>query len=78
MTQETLEKAIELKYELDSTFEILEVMADEKSNWWSFITAKTRADNNGYRLVLTDRLRKKFKETVEELNIELKKEIEAL
>ena len=78
MKQETLEKAIELKKELDITFEILEVMDKEKSHWWSFITPDTKSDNDGYGLFLTNRLRKKFKEAVEELNVELKKEIEAL
>ena len=78
MKQETLEKAIDLKKELDRTIEILGAMDKESSHWWSFVTPNTKSDNDGYGLFLTNRLRKKFKKAVEELNVELKKEIEAL
>lgn len=63
---------------MDRTFEILEAMDKEKSHWWSFITSGTKSANDGYGLPLTKRLRKKIKEAVEELNVELKKELESL
>ena len=77
MKQETLKKAIELNKELERTFEITKVMEDEKSHWWSFLTPGTKKyDEDG--IYFTERIRKKFKEAIEELNVELKKEIEAL
>lgn len=78
MKQETLEKAVKLKEELDRAIEIFKAMDKERTRWWSFITPDTKSDNDGYGLFLTDKLRKKFKESVEESIVELKKEIEAL
>lgn len=78
MEIETLEKVIKLKKELDKAIEILEVMNKERSRWWSFITPDTKSENDGYGLYLTDRLRKRFREIVEESIVELKKEIEEL
>ena len=78
MNQETLERAIKLKRELDMTIEMLEAMDKERLHWWSFVTPDTKSRNNGYGLYLTDRLRKRFREIVEESIVELKKEIEEL
>ena len=78
MKIETLEKAIKLAKELDRTIEILEAMDKENSYFWSFATPGTKSRNNDCGLLLTDRLRKKFKESVEESFVEIEKEIEAL
>lgn len=78
MKQETLEKAVKLKNELDRTIEILEAMNKEKSHWWSFVTPDTISRNDDCGFFLTDRLRKKFKDSVEKSIVELENLIEAL
>lgn len=74
MKQETLKIAIKLNEELELTFRILEALKDEStSRSVMFFTNRGRTC-----ISVTDRVYQKIKEAIEELNVELKDEIEKL
>lgn len=75
MKKENLERAVQLKEELDNSVEALRYM-DSRNNWTCVLCIKLNAKD--YELKVSDRLHKRIKAAIEESINEINKEIEEL
>lgn len=75
MKKENLNRAVQLKEELDNSVEALRYM-DSRNNWTSVLNIKLNITD--YELKISDRLHKRIKAAIEESINEINKEIEKL